>query len=109
MESVMKLLGGGAAALRDPRELRPLAVHVGGRSGDRVCDLSGPVVGHGRCASRPAWARCPARYRWPSKRVVLFEEHFAEREREAAFYERQDKRNAERLAEDPSAEPRNFQ
>ena len=38
----------------------------------------------------------------------LWDEHMAERERAVAFYERQDKRNAERLAEDPSYEPRNF-
>ena len=35
-------------------------------------------------------------------------EHRAEREREVAFYERQDQRNAERLAADPSFQPRNF-
>jgi nitrate/nitrite transport system permease protein len=34
----------------------------------------------------------------------LWADHRAEREREAAFYERQKQRNAERLAEDPSAE-----
>ena len=38
----------------------------------------------------------------------LWEGHLAERERATAFYERQDKRNAERLAEDPSYEPRSF-
>jgi len=34
----------------------------------------------------------------------LWEDHKIQREKEAAFYERQDKRNAERLAEDPNAE-----
>jgi nitrate/nitrite transport system permease protein len=38
----------------------------------------------------------------------LWEGHLAERERATAFYERQEKRNAERLAEDPSYEPRSF-
>jgi nitrate/nitrite transport system permease protein len=38
----------------------------------------------------------------------LWQAHVEERERAAAFYERQDKRNAERLAEDPSFEPRRF-
>ncbi len=38
----------------------------------------------------------------------LWDEHRAERERAAAFYERQDKRNAERLAEDPNYQPRHF-
>ena len=36
----------------------------------------------------------------------LLAEHRAERERAAAFYERQAQRNAERLAEDPSYQPR---
>ena len=35
----------------------------------------------------------------------LLADHKAEREREAAFYERQRERNAERLADDPAAEP----
>jgi nitrate/nitrite transport system permease protein len=35
----------------------------------------------------------------------LWADHKAERAREAEFYERQEKRNADRLAEDPSAEP----
>lgn len=40
--------------------------------------------------------------------IGLVHEHRAERERELAFYERQDQRNAERLAEDPSFEARQF-
>lgn len=36
---------------------------------------------------------------------VLWTDHKAEREKRVAFYERQDKRNADRLAEDPAAEP----
>lgn len=39
----------------------------------------------------------------------LVAEHQAEREREVAFYIRQDKRNQERKAEDPSYEPRRLQ
>ncbi|MCB1996071.1 MAG: ABC transporter permease subunit, partial [Rhodoferax sp.] len=38
----------------------------------------------------------------------LWQSHLDERERAKAFYERQDKRNQERLAEDPTYEPRNF-
>jgi len=38
--------------------------------------------------------------------MVLVDEHRAEREKEAAFYERQEKRNAEKLAADPAAEVR---
>lgn len=40
--------------------------------------------------------------------IGLVKDHFAEREKRAAFYERQDKRNAERVAEDPTYKPRNF-
>jgi len=36
--------------------------------------------------------------------MVLVDEHISEREKEEAFYERQEKRNAEKLAEDPNAE-----
>lgn len=35
---------------------------------------------------------------------VLIDEHYAEREKEEKFYERQEKRNAEKLAKDPDAE-----
>ena len=36
---------------------------------------------------------------------VLWADHKAEREKQAAFYERQAQRNADRLADDPTAEP----
>jgi nitrate/nitrite transport system permease protein len=36
--------------------------------------------------------------------IGLIDEHYAERDKAAAFYERQEKRKAERLAEDPKAE-----
>lgn len=36
----------------------------------------------------------------------LYSEHVREREKEVAFYERQEKRNAEKLAEDPTADVR---
>jgi nitrate/nitrite transport system permease protein len=35
---------------------------------------------------------------------VLLDEHYQERDREVAFYERQEKRNADKLAKDPEAE-----
>jgi len=38
--------------------------------------------------------------------MVLVDEHTAERQKEQAFYERQEKRNAEKLAENPQAESR---
>lgn len=36
----------------------------------------------------------------------LYSEHKAERDKEASFYERQEKRNADRVAKDPTYEPR---
>ena len=36
--------------------------------------------------------------------VILYQEHVDERHKEAAFYARQEKRNAEKLLEDPQAE-----
>ncbi len=36
----------------------------------------------------------------------LYEEHVSEREKEAAFFERQEKRNAMRVAQDPTYEPK---
>ncbi|WP_224745982.1 ABC transporter permease [Neiella litorisoli] len=38
--------------------------------------------------------------------VALYDEHVAEREKAAAFYERQEKRNAARIAKDPTYEPK---
>lgn len=40
--------------------------------------------------------------------VALVKDHFAERKKRAAFYERQDMRIAERKAEDPGYQPRDF-
>lgn len=37
---------------------------------------------------------------------ALYDEHVAEREKETAFYERQEKRNAERVKADPTYEPK---
>lgn len=38
--------------------------------------------------------------------VTLYDEHVAEREKATAFYERQEKRNAARIAKDPTYEPK---
>lgn len=40
--------------------------------------------------------------------IGLVKDHFAERAKRAAFYVRQDQRNAERVAEDPTYKPREF-
>lgn len=108
MELVNKLLGGGMAALRDPREMaRAVLMSVGV-----------PVVAFAlflalwsAAASRiqTSLGAVPGPVQVAAQAKALLEEHFSEREREAAFYERQIKRNKERLAEDPTYEPRNFQ
>ena len=41
-----------------------------------------------------------------SQAMVLIDEHYAERDKETAFYARQEERNAEKLAADPTAEVR---
>lgn len=108
MELVNKLFGSGVAALRDPREL--------GRA--VIMSVGVPVVAFAIflalwsfAASRiqTSLGAVPGPVQVAQQAVELVKEHFSERERETAFYERQAKRNQERLAEDPSYEPRNFQ
>ena len=41
--------------------------------------------------------------------ATLWNDHFSERRKKAEFYVRQDKRNAERLKEDPTYQPRQFE
>jgi nitrate/nitrite transport system permease protein len=108
MEQVMKLLGSGAAALRDPRELaRSLFMSLGVPVIAFAIFLGLWSVTAARMQT--SLGAVPGPVQVSEQAVVLFKEHFSEREREAAFYERQEKRNQERLAEDPSSEPRNFQ
>jgi nitrate/nitrite transport system permease protein len=114
MESVMKLLGGSgyfaslSSALRDPRELaRSLFMSLGVPVIAFAIFLGLWSVTAARIQT--SLGALPGPVQVSEQAVVLFKEHFAEREREAAFYERQETRNQERLAEDPSAEPRAFQ
>ncbi|WP_372658184.1 ABC transporter permease [Hydrogenophaga sp.] len=107
MATITSFLGGGAAALRDPRELaRKLLMNFGiplvaialflvlwSVTASRIETSLGAVPGPAQVAEQVG---------------VLVRDHFNERERQAAFYKRQDERNKERLAEDPSYEPRNF-
>lgn len=107
MELVSKLLGGGAAALRDPRELgRAFIMSVG----VPIAAFAIFLVLWSVTASRiqTSLGAVPGPVQVADQAVALVQEHFAEREREAAFYERQAKRNEERLAEDPNYQPRNF-
>ncbi|MGE0351285.1 ABC transporter permease [Hydrogenophaga sp.] len=108
MELVHKLLGSGAAALRDPRELgRAFMMSVG----VPVVAFALFLVLWSVTASRinTSLGAVPGPAQVAAQAVALVQDHFAEREREAAFYERQARRNKERLAEDPTYEPRNFQ
>jgi nitrate/nitrite transport system permease protein len=108
MEQVLKLLGSGAAVLRDPRELaRSLFMSLGVPVIAFAIFLGLWSVTAARIQT--SLGAVPGPVQVSEQAVVLFKEHFSEREREAAFYERQDKRNQERLAEDPNAEPRAFQ
>ncbi len=104
MALVQKLFGG---ASRDPREFArsvwmalgvpalalALFVALWGALAPRIETSLGAVPG-------PAQVLVQARALWA--------DHFAERQRRADFYVRQDKRNAERLTEDPSSPPRQF-
>lgn len=108
MELVNKLIGGGMAALRDPREMgRAFMMSVG----VPVIAFALFLLLWSAAASRiqTSLGAVPGPVQVAVQAKALLEEHFSEREREAAFYERQIKRNKERLAEDPTYEPRNFQ
>ncbi|MGE0097786.1 MAG: ABC transporter permease [Hydrogenophaga sp.] len=108
MELVQKLLGSSAAALRDPRELgRAFIMSVG----VPVMAFALFLVLWSVTASRinTSLGAVPGPAQVAAQAVALVQDHFAERERESAFYARQASRNKERLAEDPTYEPRNFQ
>ncbi|PKO67915.1 MAG: nitrate ABC transporter permease [Betaproteobacteria bacterium HGW-Betaproteobacteria-16] len=108
MQLANKLLGGGMAALRDPREMgRAFMMSVGVPVMAFALFLALWSVAASRIQTSLGAVPGPVQVAVQAK--ALIEEHFSEREREAAFYERQIKRNKERLAEDPTYEPRNFQ
>ena len=108
MQLANKLLGSGMAALRDPREMgRAFMMSVGVPVMAFALFLALWSVAASRIQTSLGAVPGPVQVAVQAKALV--EEHFSEREREAAFYERQIKRNKERLAEDPTYEPRNFQ
>jgi nitrate/nitrite transport system permease protein len=108
MARVNTFFGGLAAARRDPRELaRSLLLNLGvpaiafllflglwSAAASRIETSLGAVPGPTQVAQQA---------------VALVKDHFNERAKQDAFYERQTQRNQARLAEDPSYEPRNFQ
>ena len=108
MQLANKLLGSRMAALRDPREMgRAFMMSVGVPVMAFALFLALWSVAASRIQTSLGAVPGPVQVAVQAKALV--EEHFSEREREAAFYERQIKRNKERLAEDPTYEPRNFQ
>ncbi|MEZ5702545.1 MAG: ABC transporter permease [Burkholderiaceae bacterium] len=108
MELANKLFGGAASALRDPREVgRALVMTIGVPVVAFVIFLALWSVTASRIQT--SLGAVPGPKQVAEQAVNLVEEHFSEREREAAFYERQNQRNKERMAEDPTYEPRAFQ
>ena len=87
MELVNKLLGSGAAALRDPRELgRAFVMSVGVPVVAFVIFLALWSVAASRIQT--SLGAVPGPVQVAEQTVVLVKEHFSEREREAAFPER---------------------
>lgn len=107
MELVGKLMGGLNAARRDPREL----------ARSLLLSLGVPVMAFAlflglwsvtASSIQTSLGAVPGPSQVTAQAVALVQDHFAEREKEAAFYARQDARNKERLAEDPGYQPRHF-
>ena len=108
MELANKFFSGAASALRDPRETgRALLMTVGVPMVAFIIFLALWSVTASRIQT--SLGAVPGPKQVAEQAVNLVTEHFEEREREAAFYERQAKRNKERIAEDPTYEPRAFQ
>jgi nitrate/nitrite transport system permease protein len=103
MTIATRLLG-GAAALRDPREVgRAVIMTVGVPLVAFALFLM--LWSFAAARIQTSLGAVPGPVQVAQQAVTLAKEHMAERERQAAFYERQEKRDAERLAEDPSYVP----
>jgi nitrate/nitrite transport system permease protein len=107
MELITRLTGGIGAACGDPREVA------------RALWLSAGVPALALALFVTVWAAVAPRIQTSLGAVpgptqvlaqaqVLWADHFAERRKRVEFYVRQDARNKERLAEDPTATPRAF-
>jgi len=104
MEQVLKLFGG---ARRDPRQLaRALWLAVGVPALALLVFLALWAAVAPRIQTSLGAVPGPAQV--AEQAQTLWLDHFNERRKRSEFYERQDKRNAERLAEDPSFQPRQF-
>ena len=104
MEQVLKLLSG---VRRDPREL---ARALGLALGVPVLSLLVFLALWAAVAPRieTSLGAVPGPAQVAEQAQTLWLDHFNERRKRSEFYERQDQRNAERLAADPSFEPRQF-
>ncbi len=108
MELVQSLYGRAGSMLRDPRvmfrgfglslgvPLLSLALFIG------VWALLAPRI-------QTSLGAVPGPVEVAQQAGTLISEHFAERSKRSDFYERQEARNKERLAEDPGYKPRAFQ
>ena len=106
MELAAKLFG-GFAALRDPKEIgRAILMTVGVPLAAFAIFLA--LWSFAASRIETSLGAVPGPTQVASQAVNLVQEHLAERERRDAFYQRQEKRNAERLKEDPSYEARIF-
>ena len=104
MEQVLKLIGAG----RDPREAaRALLMNLGVPLLAFVVFLG--LWSFSAARIQTSLGAVPGPKEVFQQAVVLIKDHMNEREKRAAFYERQEKRNQERLAADPTYEPRHFQ
>lgn len=104
MELVQKLLSG---ASRDPRELvRAMGMTIG----VPALALALFLVLWSAIAPRidTSLGAVPGPVQVLKQAHVLWNDHFAERQKRVEFHERQEARNKERLAEDPSYQPRHF-
>ena len=104
MEQVLKLFGGPS----DPRELaRKLIMGLGVPLTAFVIFLV--LWSFTAARIETSLGAVPGPVQVAEQAKVLALDHIQEREKREAFYERQEKRNQERLAEDPNYEPRQFQ
>ena len=105
MELSLKSFGG--ALRRDPRELARAALLS---AGVPMLALVVFLALWGAIAPRiqTSLGAVPGPLQVLEQAHALWSDHLAERERRSAFYQRQDERNRQRLAEDPNYQPRQF-
>ena len=108
MQAVLKLFGGLAPASRDPREWARAAWFAAGIPAAALILF---LVVWAAVAPRiqTSLGAVPGPVQVLKQAVALWDDHRAERARRAEFYERQEARNRQRLAEDPAYQPRQFE